>query len=84
MHKKPTYAELEQRIKALEAQLSGEKTEWAILRLLAQEWDTAGPPGIIDNRELISRLGITPNEAIPALQKLAAPLTKMPWDTPRI
>ena len=72
MQRKPTYEELEQRVKELEAKLSEENTEWAILRRLAEEWDTMGSPGIIDNSDLISQLGISSNEASPALAMLVA------------
>ena len=70
MKKKPTYEELEQRVRDLEAKLSEENVEWAILKRLSQEWDTAGPPGILDNRDLLASLNITADEALPALQKL--------------
>ncbi len=70
MARKPTYEELEQRVRELETRLSEEKIEWSILHHLSREWDAVGPPGIVDNRDLIAGLGITADQAGAVLEKL--------------
>lgn len=44
MRKKPTYDELEERVKALEIAIDQQKK--ALLNVLTDEWDEVGPPGI--------------------------------------
>ncbi|GBC63547.1 hypothetical protein DENIS_4545 [Desulfonema ishimotonii] len=69
---KPTYEELEERVRALEKTVGEmerispssehEETGSALLTLLADEWDQAGPPGIVDIRQIREILGISADE----------------------
>lgn len=72
MKKKPTYEELEKRVKELEAMLEkgGEDLKWDILLLLAREWDANGPPGIVENRDLVRMLNVKPALVETALAEL--------------
>jgi hypothetical protein len=38
--------------------------EKQLLVLLAKEWDTTGPPGIMDNSDIVSALALAPSESL--------------------
>jgi len=70
---KPCYEDLVNRIKELEAELAGTRsiTE-RILFLLSREWEENGPPGILDNKEIIEKLDLSVEDAEKALRKLTS------------
>jgi hypothetical protein len=59
MAPKPTYDELARRVEELEARLAAEQPSdlgRRILERLFQEWETSGPPGIVDVKTLALEL----------------------------
>ena len=44
--------------------------ELKVLKLLAKEWDLSGPPGILDNSDIIAALNLAPSESMQALKTL--------------
>lgn len=68
MRKKPTYEELEERVKALEIAIDQQKK--ALLNLLADEWDEVGPPGIVDIKDVAQRLNISVEDAVSIIKPL--------------
>jgi hypothetical protein len=41
-----------------------------LLRLLAKEWDSSGPPGILDISEIVVALPLAPSETLAVLKEL--------------
>ena len=81
MKSKPTYEELERRVRALEKEVEAlsplsdtfaTRKEKNILMLLADEWEEAGPPGIMDIRDVADRLRISPEDIKEGLEPLYA------------
>lgn len=72
MNDKPTYQELEQRIRFLENRLSAQSPSAGqrILALLADEWKCHGPPGILDIKEVSLRLAMS----VDAVREAITPL----------
>ena len=71
MESKPTREELEKRIRELEEKLSEyESAEQRLLKILADEWDNIGPPGIVDVQDLAEKLDLDPEE----VRKIIKPL----------
>jgi predicted transcriptional regulator len=68
MRKKPTYDELEERVKALEIAIDQQKK--ALLNVLADEWDEVGPPGIVDIKDVAERLNISVEDAVSIIKPL--------------
>jgi hypothetical protein len=44
--------------------------EKQILSLLAKEWDTTGPPGILDIGDIVAALPLAPSDTLAALKQL--------------
>ncbi len=44
--------------------------EKEILNLLAREWDTNGPPGILDISDVVAVLALAPSDILTALKDL--------------
>ena len=44
--------------------------EQQVLKLLAQEWDHSGPPGIVDISDIVAALGQAPSETLAAIKAL--------------
>jgi Mn-dependent DtxR family transcriptional regulator len=47
-------------------------SENRVLALLAKEWDTTGPPGIMDISDIVTALPLAPTETLAALKDLFA------------
>ena len=45
-------------------------TEHAVLALLAKEWETTGPPGIMDISDLVAALSLAPSNTLAAVKAL--------------
>lgn len=44
--------------------------ELKVLKLLAKEWDYAGPPGILDISDIVAALDLAPSETLQTLKGL--------------
>ena len=44
--------------------------EKQVLTLLAKEWDTKGPPGILDISEVVAAVPVAPSDTLTALKQL--------------
>lgn len=72
MKHKPTYQELERRIRRLESRLRAQSPSpgQRILALLAEEWKCYGPPGILDIQEVALRLAMPMDDVHEAIRPL--------------
>ncbi|VFQ46069.1 hypothetical protein [Desulfoluna butyratoxydans] len=73
MENKPTYEELEAKVRSLTAMLEdeGRVVQWEVLGHLALAWDRDGPPGIVENRDLAEALGLGKAAIAVALKQLS-------------
>ena len=44
--------------------------EMHILSLLAREWDTMGPPGVMDISDIVAAVALAPSQALTAIKTL--------------
>lgn len=73
MENKPTYEELEAKVRSLAAMLEdeGRVVQWEVLEHLALAWDRNGPPGIVENKDLAEALGLGKAAVAVALKRLS-------------
>ena len=72
MPDKSDYEKLARRVRELEEMLDddGRVLQWEILELLTERWENEGPPGIIENKEMVQRLKTSKGAVARALEVL--------------